>query len=228
MNHSPWSRIDHHWMINFLRSQDSWLKSFFSFNSLFTIEFLRNMNNSNFEKSNLILQRKKVSADFVPSSLEESIQLLDSLEKPPKSEKSNSQEKLSPKTSKITNHILNSAVDLNILHEDITNEQEAGCSYSTEPSTIDLIWKSTVESTRKRINSQSSKKLWSFMNLQKPAVYRINRKYEFVLWPHFSKNSFVFTLYFYRNATKKIFLLLLVLYPGISGLVIEILSILIF
>ena len=68
-------------------------------------------------------------------------------------------------------------MDLNISHGDITNEQEAGCSYSTEPSTIDLIWKSTVESTRKRSISHSSKKLWSFMNLQKPAVYRINRKF---------------------------------------------------
>ena len=134
----------------------------------------------NSRKSYLIFQRKKVSSDFVPSSLEESIQLLDSLEKPPKSEKSNSKVKsdsIASKKSKITHHILNSAVDLNISHGDITNEQEAGCSSPTEPSTIDLIWKSTVESTRKRSLSHSSTKLWSFMNLQKPAVYRINRKY---------------------------------------------------
>ena len=122
------------------------------------------------QKYLLIFKRKKLSSDFVPSSLEESIQLLDSLEKPPK-------QPIASKTSKITNHILNSAVDLNISHGDITNEQEAGCSYSTEPSTIDLIWKSTVESTRKRSIPHSSKKLWSFMNLQKPAVYRINRKF---------------------------------------------------
>ena len=121
-------------------------------------------------KHYLIFKRKRLLSDYVPASLEESIQLLDSLEKPPK-------QPITSKASKITNHILNSAVDLNISHGDITNEQEAGCSYSTEPSTIDLIWKSTVESTRKRSISHSSKKLWSFMNLQKPAVYRINRKF---------------------------------------------------
>ena len=128
------------------------------------------------EKNYLIFERKKVSSDFVPSSLEESILLLDSLEKPPKSEKSNSKVKSASKTSKITNHILNSAEDLNISHGDITNEQESGSS-STEPSTIDLIWKSTVESAKKRSLSHSRTNLWSFMNLQNPAVYRINRKY---------------------------------------------------
>lgn len=120
----------------------------------------------------LIPKRKKLSPEFVPSSLEESIQLLNSLEKSPKSKKDSQKEKS-------TNHILNSAVDLNIIQDDISNEQAAGCSYSNEPSTIDLIWKSTLESVEKNRSLPQSitKPLWSFMNLQKPAVYKINRKY---------------------------------------------------
>ena len=128
-------------------------------------------------KKYLIFKRKGPSPDYVPASLEESIQLLDSLEKPPKVKKSKTKEN-STIASDIENHILNSAADVNIIQDDTINGQAAGCSYSTKRTTIDNNKKSTLEKVGiNQRTSHSSTKLWSFMNLQKPAVYRTNRKF---------------------------------------------------
>ena len=135
------------------------------------------ISNMKLRKKYLIFKRKGLSPDYVPASLEESIQLLDSLEKPPKEKKSQTKENWT-KASDIQNHILNSAADVNIIQDDTINGQAAGCRYSTKRITVDNNKKSTLEKVENnQRTSQSSTKLWSFMNLQKPAVYRINRKF---------------------------------------------------